>query len=223
MEPETIGREENAQPGDASHSPVTIWLQSLQAGDAESAGDLYHHFCTRLQNLIKGRIPANVRAAYDHDDVTVSAFHSLFLGVREQRYQLENRSDIWRLLMLIAERKISKRIRHETRDKRDIRRLIQNSVFMRLSPEQQNDLRGGVDALPGCEPTPEFATEVAETCENLLASLPDDSCRQIALLMLENHTAEQVAEKLGCTRRTVHRKLLVIRRTWQDAGNTELP
>jgi DNA-directed RNA polymerase specialized sigma24 family protein len=68
-----------------------------------------------------------------------------------------------------------------------------------------------------------FATEVGETCENLLASLPDDSCRQITLLMLENHTAERIAEKLGCARRTVHRKLLVIRRTWQDAGSSELP
>jgi DNA-directed RNA polymerase specialized sigma24 family protein len=164
-----------------------------------------------------------VRAAYDHNDVTVSAFHSLFLGVREQRYQLENRSDIWRLLILIAERKISKRIRHETRDKRDVRRLIQKSVFLRLSPEQQGELRGELNALPGYEPTPEFAAEVAETCENLLASLPDDSCRRIALLMLENHTAEQIVEKLGCARRTVHRKLLVIRRTWQDAGSSELP
>lgn len=40
--------------------------------------------------------------------------------------------------------------------------------------------------------------------------------------MLENYTAEQVAEKLGCSRRTVQRKLLVIRRTWQDAGKIEI-
>lgn len=92
------------------------------------------------------------------------------------------------MLLTIAERKIAKRIRYETRDKRDVRRLIQNSVFLRLSPEQQNDVRNGVKTLPGYEPTPEFAAEVAETCQNLLASLPNDGCLQVALLMLENYT-----------------------------------
>ncbi len=207
---------------DAGSSQVTIWLRKLESGDAESARDLYQHFCSRLQALVSGQIPTHIRATYDHDDVAVSAFHSLFLGVREQRYQFDNRDDIWRLLMVIAERKIAKRIRYETRDKRDIRRRMQDSVFLRRTPEQQAEVLGGVNALPDYEPTPEFATEVAETCQNLLASLPDDSCRKIALLMLENYTAEQVAEKLGCSRRTVQRKLLVIRRTWQDAGGIEI-
>jgi DNA-directed RNA polymerase specialized sigma24 family protein len=78
-----------------------------------------------------------------------------------------------------------------------------------------------VNSLPSYEPTPAFAAEVAETCANLLGSLPDDCCRTIALLMLENYTAEQVAQKLECTRRTVQRKLLVIRRTWQDSSGIE--
>lgn len=210
-------------PADSGLSSVTVWLRSLEAGDAKSADDIYHHFCDRLQNLIRTQIPAQVRATYDEDDVAVSAFHSMFLGIREQRFQFANRSDFWHLLLLIAERKIAKRIRFETQDKRDVRRLVQNSVFARLSPEQQGEVCDGVNSLPGYEPTPEFAAEVAETCENLLASLPDDTCRQIASLMLENHTADQVAHKLSCTRRTVQRKLLVIRRTWQDASGVGFP
>lgn len=202
---------------------MTIWLRQLESGDPNSAGDLYQHFCSRLQNLISRQIPASVRATYDADDVAVSAFHSLFMGVREQRYQLGNRADIWRLLLTIAERKIAKRIRFETQEKRDIRRLLQNSVFMSLQNGPQQDTPSGVNSLPSYEPTPAFAAEVAETCENLLSALPDDCCRTIALLMLENYTAEQVAQKLGCTRRTVQRKLLVIRRTWQDSSGTELP
>jgi DNA-directed RNA polymerase specialized sigma24 family protein len=206
-----------------SQSPVTMWLRKLEAGDPNSAGAIYQHFCIRLQNLINRQIPASVRATYDADDVTVSAFHSLFMGVREQRYQLGNRTDIWRLLLTIAERKIAKRIRFETQEKRDIRRLLQNSIFVSLHPGPQQNNLSGVNSLPGYEPTPAFAAEVAETCENLLGALPDDCCRTIALLMLENYTAEQVAKKLGCTRRTVQRKLLVIRRTWQDSSGTDFP
>lgn len=202
---------------------MTVWLRSLEAGDPNSAGDLFRYFCDRLQNLIKGQIPTRVRTTYDEDDVAVSAFHSLFLGIREQQYQFDNRTDFWRLLLTIAERKIAKRIRFETQEKRDIRRLLQSSVFARLSSGQQDGVGGGVNSLQGFEPTPEFAAEVAETCENLLGSLPDDSCRKIALLMLENHTAEQVAQQLGCSRRTIQRKLLVIRRTWQDSSGAEFP
>lgn len=204
-----------------SDSPVTIWLRQLEAGNSESAGDIYQHFCVRLQNLIRGRIPAQVRATYDDDDVAVSAFHSLFLGVRERRYQLADRTDFWRLLIMIAERKISERVRYETRDKRDVRRVVPNSVFLRRPNEQQGDGCGGVESLAGRAPTPEFAAEVGETCEALLALLPNDAYRRIALLRLGNHTADEIAAELGCTRRTVQRKLLVIRRAWQDEGGTE--
>ena len=190
-------------------------------GDAQAAQLLYQHFCERVEEMARQRIPANVRRAYDQDDVVVSAFHSLFLGVRKQQYQLHDRFDFWRLLLTIAERKIAKRVRHETRDKRDVRRVVHNSVFLKSSTEQTGDAPRGVDALPGREPTAELAAEVSETCEAMLAALPDGTSRQIALLKLENHTSEEIAAKLGCTRRTIQRKLLVIRRTWQHASGIE--
>lgn len=222
-DPENSAHPDDSDLASCGQSPVTVWLRKLEAGDPNSAGDLYQHFCSRLQNLISRQIPGSVRATYDADDVAVSAFHSLFLGVREQRYQLGNRTDIWRLLLTIAERKIAKRIRFETQEKRDIRRLLQNSVFKSPPSGPQQNAHGGVSLLPSYEPTPAFAAEVAETCANLLEALPDDCCRTIALLMLENYTADQVAKKLGFTRRTVQRKLLVIRRTWQDSFGTEVP
>ncbi len=205
----------------ADISPVTVWLRRLEAGDAQAAQPLYQHFCERLEELARQRIPTNVRRAYDQDDAVVSAFHSLFLGVRERRYQFDDRTDFWRLLITIAERKITKRVRYETRDKRDVRRVVQNSVFLRLPRDHAEGVQGGVDSLAGQEPTPEFAAEVAETCDTLMSSLPDDTSRKIALFKLENHTADEIAVKLGCTRRTVQRKLLVIRRTWQHASGME--
>ena len=84
---------------------------------------------------------------------------------------------------------------------------------------------GNVDAsvqsLLAREPTPAFAAEVADTCDALLVALPDDNCRQIALLRLENLTADEIAAKLGCSRRTVQRRLLVIRQAWQAAAEAE--
>lgn len=206
---------------DADETPVTVWLRQLEAGDAQAALPLYQHFCTRLQALARQRIPTNIRSVYDQDDASVSAFHSLFLGVREQRYQFHGRTDFWRLLLTIAERKITRRIRHETRDKRDVRRVVQDSIMLRVPDAAPNNDQPTVERLTGREPTPEFAAEVSDTCDALLASLPDDLSRRVALLKLEDHTADAIAAKLGCSRRTVQRKLLVIRRTWQHVGGIE--
>jgi RNA polymerase sigma factor (sigma-70 family) len=211
---------DEADENEAHETPVTLWLRQLEAGDSQAADALYQHFCTRLRELAGKRIPANIRSAYDQDDAAVSAFHSLFIAVREQRYHLHDRLDFWRLLLTIAERKIAKRVRFEQRHKRDVRRLVQNSVFLRLPTDSGEDDRG-LEALEGREPTPEFAAEVSDTCEALLGSLPDDDSRQIALLKLENYTADEIASKLGCARRTVQRRLLVIRRTWQHASGIE--
>jgi len=192
----------------------------LESGDSQAAEPLYQHFCTRLQALARQRIPTKIRGVYDQEDASVSAFHSLFLGVLEQRYQLHDRTDFWRLLLTITERKIARRIRHEMRDKRDVRRVVQDAMILQTDAEP-NSVQPAAERLLGREPTPAFAAEVSDTCDALLASLPDDVSRRVALLKLENHTAEAIAATLGCTRRTVQRKLLVIRRTWQHAGGME--
>lgn len=120
--PDTL-RSSDTEPADPT--PVTIWLRQLEAGDHQAAQPLYEHFCERLQQIVRQRIPAHVHSAYDHDDAAASAFHSLFLGVRQRRYQFDDRTDFWRLLMTIAERKVAKRVRYETRSKRDVRRVVQ--------------------------------------------------------------------------------------------------
>jgi len=52
--------------------------------------------------------------------------------------------------------------------------------------------------------------------ENLFESLGDDSLRRIVCLRLEGFTGEEIAEQLGCNRRTVTRKLELIRETWLE-------
>ena len=76
------------------------------------------------------------------------------------------------------------------------------------------ELHVGLDALPGPEPTPEFAASVADECRRLLALLGDDVLRSVAVWKMEGYTNEEVAEKLGCVVQTVGRKLRLIRQLW---------
>jgi DNA-directed RNA polymerase specialized sigma24 family protein len=50
----------------------------------------------------------------------------------------------------------------------------------------------------------------------LLDQLPDEMLRQVALLTLEGYQPKEIAEKLGCVRRTVERKLERIRDIWDE-------
>jgi len=80
---------------------------------------------------------------------------------------------------------------------------------------------GLMQTLPSNEPTPAFAAEVADMSEYLMAQLPDPDLKKLVRLKLEGHTNEDAAELMKITRRTVQRKLELIRRIWLES--TELP
>ena len=48
-----------------------------------------------------------------------------------------------------------------------------------------------------------------------IALLDDDDLRRVALDRMEGYTNDEIAARLGCARRTVARRLDVIRQTWE--------
>jgi DNA-binding NarL/FixJ family response regulator len=64
------------------------------------------------------------------------------------------------------------------------------------------------------EPTPEFAAQVAEEYERLLALLGDETLRRVAVWKMEGLTNNEIAGRLDISRRTVARKLETIRIIW---------
>jgi DNA-directed RNA polymerase specialized sigma24 family protein len=57
---------------------------------------------------------------------------------------------------------------------------------------------------------------MAEECQRLLDVLEDDSLRQVALSRMEGYTNDEIAAQLGCARRTIARRLDLIRKTWMS-------
>jgi DNA-directed RNA polymerase specialized sigma24 family protein len=64
------------------------------------------------------------------------------------------------------------------------------------------------------EPTPEFILQLAQACERLLGSLEDVRLHNIAVLRLEGYTVDEIASRVGCARRSVERRLHMIRKAW---------
>ena len=69
-------------------------------------------------------------------------------------------------------------------------------------------------ASGGAEPTPDFAVQVGEECERLLALLADQGLRDVALKKLEGCNNLEIADSLGCSPGTVQRRLTRIQEKW---------
>ena len=193
---------------------ITHRIDALREGDPGAAQLLWERYFDRLVRLARARLRAHGRptAAADEEDAVLSAFDSFCAGAVRGRFpQLADRDDLWRLLVVITSRKLQALTRREGRQKRGGGRVRHESD---LSVADRTESVGRLDQFVSAEPTPEFAAQAAEECRRLLDALEDESLRQVALARLEGYTNEEIAERLGCARRTVARRLDLIRKTW---------
>ena len=189
---------------------VTVWLASLKNGDAEAAQKLWSRYFEALVRLARDRLRGAPRAVADEEDAALSALDSFVRGAARGRYpRLDDRDDLWRLLVVITERKAIDQTQHERRQKRGGGKII--GTAGRPDVERAD---GSIVSAVSQEPTPEFAAAVADECRSLLGSLRDDSLRAVAVLRMEGCTNEEVAQRVGRSLRTVARKIELIRRSW---------
>jgi RNA polymerase sigma factor (sigma-70 family) len=187
---------------------VTQWIRRLQVGDREAVQKLWQNYYRGLVGLARKRLGALPRRAADEEDVALSAFDSFCRGAEQGRFpRLEDRDDLWQVLVLITTRKAADLVVHEGRDRRDWRR-------MQDRPDDPDASGSILRTLIGKEPDPCLAAGVADEFERLLARLPDDELKQIALRKLEGYTNEEIGEHLDLAPATVERRLRLIRKHW---------
>jgi DNA-directed RNA polymerase specialized sigma24 family protein len=196
---------------------VTHWLGQFQDGDRRAAQQLWERYFHRLVGLARARLQAAPRRAADEEDVALSAFNSFFQGMEHGRFpRLDDRDDLWRVLVALTVRKAHHQVRDQGRQKRGGGAVRGESVMGR--PGAADESGPGLEQFADTEPTPALAAEVAEECEQLLARLGDAELVQIALWKMEGDTNDEIASKLGCAPPTVERRLALIRRTWRGEG-----
>ncbi|HEX8199078.1 MAG TPA: ECF-type sigma factor, partial [Isosphaeraceae bacterium] len=172
----------------------------------------------RLVRLARARLRTTGRpgAEADEEDAAKSAFHTLCRGAAQGHFpDLNDRDDLWRLLVVLTARKVRAQVRHRSRKKRGGGKILREAD---LVGTDRDDGEAGLDGFLGREPTPEFAAQVAEEYQRRLDGLDDESLRQVALRRMEGFTNDEIAAQLGCARRTVARRLELIRKTWLAEG-----
>jgi DNA-directed RNA polymerase specialized sigma24 family protein len=173
---------------------ITESDESVEVDDAVRA--LWEQYFERLVCLARSKLRPAPGAMQEAEDVALSAIDSFCRRATGGRFpRLDDRHDLWRILMTIVARKAAGLFRRP-------RRWAQDS--------------GALDRIIGREPTPELAAMVAEEVRHLLESLPDDKYRTIAQKKFEGYTNDEIAVSLGCCTKNVEYKLRNIRATWRE-------
>jgi RNA polymerase sigma factor (sigma-70 family) len=189
---------------------VTQWISRIRDGGDGVAQRLWERYYGALVRLARAKLKRSPRVAGDEEDVALSAFDSFYRRAGQGQFpQLNDRDDLWKLLITITKGKVNDRIQKAGRLKRGGGHELREADLAAVEGEPTQ-----FEEVIGSEPTPEFAAMVAEEYQRLLAALPDETHRKIAVWRMEGWKDEEIAEKLGCVRRTVGRKLQVIRNAW---------
>jgi DNA-directed RNA polymerase specialized sigma24 family protein len=178
---------------------VTRWIPNLRQGDQHAVQVLWEHYFEPLVRLAEARL-RGASCQSGAEDVAVDAFLSFCRDVqKEGRFpDLSSRDNLMRLLVRFT---VCKAFDFRAREERRHRIVRGESALG----------EAGFEPHPGREPPAEFQAQVA----SLLAKLPDDELRAIALMRMEGLTNQEIAAIRSCGLATVERKLSRIRGYWK--------
>lgn len=176
-----------------SEPSVSEWIDALERGERGSAVDnLWNRYFERVANLVRRRLKG-LRTHEDEEDVALSVMKSFFLRAEEGKFNsLSNRLVLWKILVVVAERKTADLQRRALAEKRDV------------------DRQQSIDRLP-TEPTSRTADSVAEEVRSLLAEMPDDTARVVIRMHLSGYKNREIGTQIGRSESTVERKLRLAR------------
>jgi RNA polymerase sigma factor (sigma-70 family) len=173
---------------------------------------LWERYFHRLITFARKKLGGVSRRVADEEDVVLSVFESLLQGVRVKRFNsLNDRDDLWQILVMLTARKAANQRKMLLRKKRGSGKVRGESVFDGGADQSR---AAGLAQIVGAEPSPAFAAQVAEKMRDLLDGLPDPTLREIAISKMQGYTNCEIAYRLGCKQRTIERKLQRIRMLW---------
>ncbi|MBI1902676.1 MAG: helix-turn-helix domain-containing protein [Planctomycetia bacterium] len=195
---------------------VTQWIGQLKEGDEAALRQLHARYWPSLVARAQKRLKGTPVRAADAEDVAQDAFWSFYCRFRAgQLPRLVNRHDLLALLTHIVACKAANQIEHELgTQKRGGGRVHDESSLESLVGE---DVGRPLEQASDPRLLPEEEAILSDCYRRYVGGLPDN-LRDFAELYLANYTHREIAEHLGCSERTVDRKIALILRKWQEMG-----
>ncbi len=87
-----------------------------------------------------------------------------------------------------------------------------------IARDRATEPDAGINEILSKEPTPDNTTCFADAFDHLIDKLRDSTLKTIAIRKLNGHTSEEISADLGMAKRTVDRRLELIRAIWTEAA-----
>ncbi len=207
---------EHSQSQSQSQS-VTDWIGDLKRGDQRASQKIWDRYIANLIRVANRKLGAAQRRVADAEDVVVMAFTNFLSHVERGGFsQLNDRDDLWQILVMLTERRAIDQIRRQ--NPKAPAKTFGESAVGRADSKSSNF---GLDDLAGDTPTPAFAVLALEQFERKLNLLGDEILKQIAIAKMNGDRNQEIAEQLNISLRSVERKLAFIRDIWQRDSDDE--
>jgi len=192
---------------DYSHS-VTRFIQRVKLEDPDAAGQIWQRYFQRLLPLARARLRSMPHQSIDEEDVLVSVFDRFFRAASQDRFaNLQDRSDLWQILLMLTERKVADQYRRATAQKR-----LDQEVSGRRGRLESADTN--IEQVADDEPGPDFIAAFNDRLARAITRLGDTTTREVAILRMEGYQNSEIADRLAVSLSTVERKLRLIRELW---------
>lgn len=180
------------------------WVRRLAKGDPEVVEEFWGEYGARLQGLASEYLTTRLYRRVGPEDVVQSVCRTFLRRAQIGQFQLTDSESLWRLLCAITLTKVREKARFHRRQKRsfDRERHFEPAAGDSGGPELQPEAP---------QPTPAEAVEFADQLDQLLSGM-DEEERRLVELKLEQFTNQEIADKLGCSERTVRRILKRVQR-----------
>jgi len=138
-----------------SDKSVTEWIAELKRSSNDAARRLYERYFDRLAELALRKLGDVPRTTVDEEDVVQSVFRCLKRGATRGRFpKLDDRNDLWQVLLALTNRKAIDQIKRLKAKKRGGGHVILDQQALE-NPADSSP--GGVMEIVGREPTPDEA------------------------------------------------------------------
>lgn len=193
-----------------SDDELTRHIDGLKTGDPDALAAFWTRFAPVLERLADRNLSPAVKRRLGPEDVAQSACRTFFRRAKKGEFTIDDGDGLWRLLCAITLTKVREKTRFHHRQKRGLRREV-------AMGESGAGVSGPVPVAAG--PDPADLAEFHDLLGAVLAEL-DDEERAMLELKLSDHTHDEIAERLGCSERTVRRILKRIQATLESRIGT---
>jgi DNA-directed RNA polymerase specialized sigma24 family protein len=189
---------------------VSGWIAKMREGDSVAIEQLVARYFGKITQFADGKLRCGIRVSDDGEDIANFVMQVVSNNVAKGCFpNLQDRDDLWFLMIAIAQNAVIDRQRTEMRRKRLASTMHTMTDLLAIYNLDLDDFLGKEDPQSKL-------LEIIDCWEQLLKSLPDERTRQVAQLKIQGVSNLEIASKLRVVERTVTRKLDLILRRWQD-------